>query len=81
MIVDCMTCPVRERLCDDCTVTALLAPRSADPGLPASARLDAAEARAVSLFVDAGLVNPRAVPWLRASRETEPAWGTARNVG
>jgi hypothetical protein len=23
MIVDCMTCPVRGRLCDDCTVTAL----------------------------------------------------------
>ena len=26
MIIDCMTCPVRNRRCDDCVVTVLLAP-------------------------------------------------------
>jgi hypothetical protein len=26
MIIDCMTCPVRNRRCDDCAVTVLLAP-------------------------------------------------------
>jgi hypothetical protein len=30
MIVDCMTCPVRGRRCDDCAVTVLSAPRVAD---------------------------------------------------
>ena len=46
MIIDCMTCPVRNRRCDDCAVTVLLAPgwaehlpstdsqRSAEPEMP-----------------------------------------------
>jgi hypothetical protein len=30
MIVDCMTCPVRGRRCDDCTVTALSGSRAVE---------------------------------------------------
>ena len=68
MLVDCRTCPVRGRACDDCAVGVLL---DADPGLP----LDAAEQRALELFLDAGLVDRREA--LRVRARTEP-WAGAR---
>jgi hypothetical protein len=75
MIVDCMTCPVRGRRCDDCVVTMLGAPGSAE--LP----LDAAESRAVSMFVGAGLVSAGSVVGLCAHREPMEHWGPVRAVG
>ena len=69
MIVDCMTCPVRGRRCDDCVVTMLVSPRSGE--LP----LDAAESRAVSMFVGAGLVSPGAALGLHACPERVQHWG------
>lgn len=87
MIVDCMTCPVRGKRCDDCVVTLLRAPGSFEPlpmvdlGLSTELPLDAAEHRAVSLFVDAGLVSYRAAARLGARRESVQSWGTVRNVG
>jgi hypothetical protein len=72
MIVDCMTCPVRGQRCDDCVVTVLLAPWSAE--LP----LDAAETSAVSMFVGAGLVSAETAAGLQARREP---WGAIRAVG
>jgi len=98
MIVDCMTCPVRGQRCDDCAVTVLLAPGSTElvsfseglphnePPLSTQLLLDAAENRAVSMFVGAGLVNAGAVAGLRARRETVENrgtgeyWGTVRDV-
>ena len=75
MIVDCMTCPVRGQRCDDCVVTVLLAPGSFE--LP----LDAAESRAVLVFVGAGLVCPDTSADLRARRENVDHWGAVRAVG
>jgi len=75
MIVDCITCPVRGQRCDDCVVTMLLAPESAE--LP----LDAAESRAVSLFVGAGLVSAVTASGLRARREIVERWGTVGAAG
>lgn len=72
MLMDCSTCPVRGVRCDDCVVTALLAPGSLD--LP----LDQAERQAVGVFVAAGLVRPEQALSLRARREP---WGTVRAVG
>ena len=72
MIVDCMTCPVRGQRCDDCVVTVLFAPGSAE--LP----LDAAENRAVAMFVGAGLVSVETSARLHARREP---WGAVRAVG
>ena len=78
MIVDCMTCPVRGQRCDDCVVTAFLAPGSAE--LP----LDVAERRAVSILVGAGLASAESASGLRAHREpyesVEP-WGAVGAVG
>lgn len=75
MIIDCMTCPARGRRCDDCLVTMLGAPASAE--LP----LDAAESRVVSMFVGAGLVSAQSVSGLRAHREPVEDWGLVRAVG
>ena len=72
MIVDCVTCPVRGRRCDDCVVMALFEPASTE--LP----LDAAENRAVALFVGAGLVSIETAAGLRARREP---WGAIGAVG
>lgn len=72
MIIDCTTCPVRDLHCDDCMVTTLLAPPSAD--LP----LDDAERSAVTLFVASGLVAPGRVTGLTARREP---WDGTRAVG
>jgi len=81
MIVNCRTCPVRDRRCDDCVVTALLAPRSAEGTSPHELRLDAAENRAVSVLVGAGLFEAGAVPRLRARPEALEHWAAAREVG
>ena len=75
MIVDCMRCPVRGQRCDDCVVTVVFA-----SGL-AELLLDAAENRAVSMFVGAGLVNAGAVAGLRACREIVEHWGAGSDVG
>jgi hypothetical protein len=75
MIVDCLTCPVRGRRCDDCAVTALLAPGSAELAL------DAAESRAVSMFVGAGLVSSETAAGLHALREPMERWGAVLAVG
>jgi hypothetical protein len=72
MIVDCTTCPVRGQRCDGCVVTALFEPGSSE--LP----LDAAEARAVAMFVGAGLVGAETVAGLHARREP---WAVVRAVG
>ena len=72
MIVDCVTCPVRGQRCDSCVVMALFAPASFEVSL------DAAENRAVALFVGAGLVSVETAAGLRARREP---WGAIRAVG
>lgn len=63
MIIDCQSCPVRDLHCDDCMVTALLTPSSAE--LP----LDAAERLAVARFAGAGLVSAREAGSVSARRE------------
>ena len=75
MTVDCMTCPVRGRRCDECVVTFLLAPGSAE------LRMDAAESAAVSIFVAAGLVRATSAPGLHARREPVEHWEGVRAVG
>jgi hypothetical protein len=75
MIVDCTTCPVRGQRCDDCAVTVLLASGAAE------LLLDAAESRAVSVFVGAGLVNAGAAAGLRARREFVAQREAFRDVG
>ena len=72
MIVDCVTCPVRGQRCDDCVVMALFEPASGE------VLLDAAESRAVALFVGAGLVSVKTAAGLRARREP---WGAIGAVG
>ena len=72
MIVDCVTCPVRGQRCDDCVVMALFEPASAEVAL------NAAESRAVALFVGAGLVSMETAAGLRARREP---WGAMGAVG
>ena len=72
MIVDCVTCPVRGQRCDDCVVMVLFAPGSSE--LP----LDAAENKAVAMFVGASLVSAETAVGLRARREP---WGAISAVG
>ena len=80
MVVDCDTCPVRHVRCDDCLVTAFqslpVVPllRLADGELP----LDAAEHRAVSRFVAAGLVSADEAVGVTARLEP---WSGAAAVG
>lgn len=75
MIVDCMTCPVRGERCDDCVVTMLLAPG------PAELPLDAAESRAVSMFVGAGLVSAESAAGLRVLRVPVEQSGSVSAAG
>ncbi len=78
MIVDCATCPVRDQRCDDCVVTVLLAPASAE--MP----LDAAERRVVSTFAKAGLVSVESAAGLFARHEPMDLgehWESAENWG
>lgn len=63
MIIDCQSCPVRELHCDDCMVTALLAPQASM--LP----LDAAERAAVGRLLGAGLVSANEAATATARRE------------
>lgn len=95
MIVECLTCPVRGHRCDDCVVTVLLGqpgPGLLAPGpatltspvertLTTELLLDAAENRAVSMFVGAGLVNAETAAGLHAIRETVGRRGAVRAVG
>jgi hypothetical protein len=87
MIVDCMTCPVRGQRCDDCAVTVLGAQGCFDRLTPSESapfnevQLDAAEQRAVSLFVGAGLVSAGAVARLRARAVSVKPWGTVQEAG
>ena len=78
MIVDCMTCPVRGQRCEDCVVTVLLVPGSAE--LP----LDPAERNVVSMFVSAGLTSAASAGGLIARREpmgSLEGWGDVGEVG
>ncbi len=63
MIIDCQSCPVRDLHCDDCMVTALMAPTGGQ--LP----LDAAERSAVSRFAALGLVSAQEATSALARRE------------
>ena len=63
MIIDCQSCPVRDLHCDDCMVTALLTPTSAELSL------DAAERLAVTRFAAAGLVSAQEAGSVTARRE------------
>ncbi|MDQ2756431.1 MAG: hypothetical protein M3Y71_07685 [Actinomycetota bacterium] len=80
MVIDCQTCPVRNVRCDDCIVTAL-GPAPARPLLELGVRavsseedlpLDAAERRAVGIFVRAGLVSPEHAATVTSRRERHP---------
>ena len=74
--IDCGECVMSgTSACDDCVVTLLGAPGSAE--LP----LDAAESRAVSMFVGAGLVSAGSVVGLSAHREPTEHWDSVRAVG
>jgi hypothetical protein len=75
MIVDCMTCPVRGERCDDCVVTMLLTPG------PAELPLDAAESRAVSMFVGAGLVSAESAAGLSVLRVPVEQSGSVSAAG
>ena len=81
MIIDCTTCPVRGQRCDDCAVTVLLAPGSDGLASPTELLLDAAEKRAVSMFVGAGLVGAGAAAGLRAHRDVVERREAVRAVG
>lgn len=97
MMVDCMTCPVRDRRCDSCVVTVLHAPGSIERSFPAERplpaertlptelptelSLDAAESRVVSMFVGAGLVNAESAAGLHARREIPRHVSAGRAVG
>ena len=74
MIVDCDTCQVRGPSCADCVVTFLLGPPAwlADDGLPA------AEATALAVLADSGLVPPlRLVPGISAADDRRDSGGRA----
>lgn len=73
MIIDCQSCPVRELHCDDCMVTALLAPQGST--LP----LDAAERAAVDRLLGAGLVSVQQA--VTATARREPWAAHVRAVG
>ena len=81
MIVDCMTCPVRDQRCDDCAVAVLLEPGRAENLVSGELQLDAAESRVVSILVGAGLVNAGAAARLRARRDSEQHRSTVHDVG
>jgi len=49
MLVDCDSCEVRGRACQDCVVSVLL-------GSPPSIELDSSEQRAIDVLAGAGLV-------------------------
>jgi hypothetical protein len=74
VIVDCDTCQVRGPSCADCVVTFLLGP----PEWLAADGLPAAEATALAVLADSGLVPPlRLVPGVGS----DPAPGAAPRPG
>jgi hypothetical protein len=81
MLVDCQACPVRDRHCADCMVTALtmiplptLRPVGGpEPLTQDAAPLDPAERRAASVLLAAGLVGRDEVA--RAVARVEPRGG------
>ena len=60
LVIDCTTCPARERHCADCMVTALQ--QLPEPGLP----LDRDERAAVTSLVRAGLLGADTAAGVRA---------------
>jgi len=51
MLIDCDTCVVRGKGCQDCVITVLL-------GMPGPIELDAEEQTAIGRLAEAGLVPP-----------------------
>lgn len=72
MQIDCETCPVRRRRCDDCMVTALL------QLAPLEQRLDDEERRAIDAFAGVGLIG--ATEAASAVARIEP-WDPLRSTG
>ena len=68
MLMDCQTCPVRGQHCDECVVTVLLQIEGR-----AVLPLVEAERRAVSVFVEAGLVSHRAASRAPLKENLRPA--------
>jgi hypothetical protein len=58
MLIDCETCTARDLECDDCVVTHLLATPSLVAGPTLPVRLEDAEADALAVLADYGLVPP-----------------------
>lgn len=72
MRIDCETCPVRERHCAECMVTALL------QLAPLEQRLDTDERRAVDTLASAGLITAHEA--VTATARIEP-WRPLRSTG
>lgn len=72
MLIDCDNCPVRDRRCAECMVTALL------QLAPLEQRLDADERRAVDTLAVAGLISAKEA--LAATARIEP-WQPLRSTG
>jgi hypothetical protein len=71
MIIDCDTCEVRGKECDDCVVTFLTIPvrgQRPNPGHSDVVNMDDAQAAAVSAMSDGGLVPPLRLVHQDASR-------------
>ena len=76
MTVECRTCPVRELHCGDCMVPVLLDLTA--PSVRVDHALDPEERAAVTLLVQAGLVDPETATGARAVRDTAGASGAVR---
>ncbi|HWC20732.1 MAG TPA: hypothetical protein VG502_00405 [Flexivirga sp.] len=72
MRIDCDTCPVRDRQCAECMVTALL------QLAPLEQRLDSDERRAVDTLASAGLISAQEA--VSATARLEP-WKPLRSTG
>jgi len=72
MRIDCDTCPVRDRQCAECMVTALL------QLAPLEQRLDSDERRAVDTLASAGLISAHEA--VAATARIEP-WKPLRSTG
>lgn len=66
MLIDCDTCVVRGKGCQDCVITVLLA-------MPGPVELDAEEQTAIGRLADAGLVPPLRL----VRRHEDPSRGIA----
>ncbi|RNI24408.1 hypothetical protein [Flexivirga caeni] len=72
MRIDCETCPVRDRQCAECMVTALL------QLAPLEQRLDEEERRAVDVLASVGLITAHEA--VSATARIEP-WDPLRSTG